>query len=450
MIDRKSAFAANMHATVPALMVLCVFLGAQRFVLSNIYAYVALLPFTFAVYFHDYNKKLSNTLIIIALFLCVDNGGKIYTETNNIVRFVIYVTAILSMLEGARFDIRRVFIFSLFFLVLIAITLLNDNPIDYKTAFRDFLLTILAFLVLCRSSTSFTYAIDTGFIAQLLTIYIAAELVNIMFFYSLDRDGYLSYNSLKSLIVLPTFYYMFSGRIRLAVAIGLMTAVVLLAYGTRMIFLAYIFACVIALLRGRIIKGYNIISILFLVFIATISLSYSSLELESYKVAGIFYQLFETNSVMDYLYLIDPVRYTEHQLFFDRNFLSILIGDGFGSGLIDRNNDFSFVSPYSTAFSDEELNEGIFYNLHDFWIDIGLRFGFLSIVLTYFFVINRMFSKKESIAILSMTEFVLLTCASFSTLGLIAIALIALAVLSTQDPFKSALSLPSGHVRQAI
>jgi len=100
---------------------------------------------------------------------------------------------------------------------------------------------------------------------------------------------------------------------------------------------------------------------------------------------SIFYSLGDYG-ILEIAKILDAVRYAEHQIFFSRSIPEILFGNGLGSGIYDINSYLGFVNYWQSAFSQEEIQSNYFYNLHDYWIDFGLRFGLLSVLIVLYLV----------------------------------------------------------------
>ena len=81
-----------------------------------------------------------------------------------------------------------------------------------------------------------------------------------------------------------------------------------------------------------------------------------------------------------------------------------------------------FVNFYQSAFSQEEINTNIFFNLHDYWTDYGLRFGLIAVIAIIFFVsIRPMLNGEYFIGIFLG---VLLICTTYSGSGILILILL--------------------------
>tara|TARA_B110001454_G_C12669677_1_gene413180 strand:- start:581 stop:1213 length:633 start_codon:yes stop_codon:yes gene_type:complete len=145
---------------------------------------------------------------------------------------------------------------------------------------------------------------------------------------------------------------------------------------------------------------------------------------ESIKVLNMVSILIDGDNILLSLQLIDPWRFGELQLLFDRNLFSIFFGEGFGSGIFDNKGYLIFADFGETAYSDKELTSGVFYNMHDLWTDYGSRFGLLFIIIfLYDIVKNIIFSKNSLKTFYAMLILILALCTFFSSAGIILITL---------------------------
>tara|TARA_B100000676_G_scaffold279968_1_gene303741 strand:+ start:562 stop:1077 length:516 start_codon:yes stop_codon:yes gene_type:complete len=145
---------------------------------------------------------------------------------------------------------------------------------------------------------------------------------------------------------------------------------------------------------------------------------------ETIKVLDMFQSLISGDNFFGSLKLIDPWRFGELQLLFDRDLFSIFFGEGFGSGIFDSKGYLIFADFGQTAYSEQELRSGIFYNMHDLWTDYGLRFGILFIIIFLYDIIkNIIFSTNHLKTFYAMLILILALCAFFSSAGIILITL---------------------------
>ena len=406
------------------LLGLSAILGAQRYIFPMVSAHVCVLPLLCGLLGRKFPAVTRNTFILIALFLTVDNGGGTYFETEAWLRYVIYVAVIWDIVSGTVISKKKLVVFFLVLIYPILLTLLYYNSIDIVTLIRDLEFTFLLIFMLCRSSKSGHILLDEASLLKFFSCYIAAELINIILFFNIIDYGYLNYSSVKSFIVFPSLYFLAHSRFFPAAALVLATFVILVAYGTRMILLTYLLSLAIFILfKIRLDKTfYATIIGLFILFSIVIVWFKQEPNLMQYKAIAYLVKIDLNESVAETIRSFDPVRYEETKLFFDRGFFEILFGDGFGSGIEAKSGEFDFVRYGSSAFTDQELDSNFYYNLHDTWIDLGLRFGLLFIVAFYGYFVSKVGSAKPLDSVYGMLLIVLFSCASFSAAGLILIA----------------------------
>lgn len=129
--------------------------------------------------------------------------------------------------------------------------------------------------------------------------------------------------------------------------------------------------------------------------------------------------------LLDFIRVLDPVRYVEHEMFFQRPWYEMPFGSGLGSGLIDTTGQLSFVLPNTGAFTDKELLEAKYFRLHDPWIYFGLRLGLAFVVAVYAFFVRASLSRTRETVVLGGFGLLLFNAATFSISGLLMTALVA-------------------------
>lgn len=408
----------------------CAVLGAQRFLLPGIYSYVCIVPLVLAIYYFS-DKSLRNTLVVFALFISVDNGSDVFVTTAGPVRYLIYLACIYIVFEHIRFSISRT-IGVLFLSCIYALqTLLSEIPIDAITLSRDLLLFALICGVVCRSTRSRSFSFDIELLTYLLVVFSLTELANFLLFFSFIEHAYLSYDSVKSLVVLVPFYFIAKRKTLLAIGAVSLVTVVLIAYVTRMIILTYMGTILLFVVihYGRSFFKMSFIVLLFVLPLLQF-ISDNQERLKSYKAVAFLSEVQSTKNPMDLFRRLDPVRFEETKLFFSRDWYPLLVGSGFGSGLHDKDDAFNFVSEQQTAFTPQELRSGYFYNLHDTWIDIGLRFGCGFIIWLYGYLVLQTGNQDPYRSMMAMCLLVLVSCASFTNGGLLLTALMFLVMRS--------------------
>lgn len=368
----------------------CGFFAVQRFTISPINALICVIPFSlFVVQMFRGHHQTALTCLLLALFLSIDNGGGAYAETVAPLRYIIYISAITILFYLSNWRIhRKPQLLAALLCCGIAFgtmtSLYESSPIDASTLQRDaILLVVLSAFLLEHNSTK----LDIHLLFSGALGYLVGEVTNALFLYSEFID-YLNYDSLKAFVVFPLIYTLITRRnVTIQVALTIATLYVIFLYGSRMIPLTFfIFLCatlVFTLIRNGYSKG-----ILFFIFALIIFIKIdlikiiSDTDLVKLKALSFIIQIhdnFKFSNLSRVIEVLDPVRFAEHQLFFDRSILNIIFGSGLGSGLYDANGLLSFVTFDQTAFSEKELSSSTFYNLHDLWIDFGLRFGLLPV-----------------------------------------------------------------------
>ncbi len=388
-VERRQIMLASMLFT-------CGFLAVQRFTLNPVNAAICAVPYVlFIVNMIQGHQRVALSCLVLALFLSVDNGAGVYAETVAPLRYLIYASVIVMLFHLSRWRIRKQ---SLVLATLLCCgilfgslssSLLGGVPIDTATLRRDLMvLFILSVFLLARSSVRLDL--------QLLYLgslgYLAGEVLNALIIYK-DFTEYLNYNSLKAFIALPMFYSMMTRKnIIIQTTLVAMTSYIIFLYGSRMITLSLIFLSFVASIiyviqsgNGKSLFGF-LIAIILITNIDLIEIPSDS-ELFKFKAIAFLFQAIDIIKELEINHvfvLLDPVRFAEHQLFFDRPILQIILGSGLGSGIFDYNGLLGFVTFDQTAFSEDEIISSTYFGFHDFWIDFGLRFGVLPVIYVFF------------------------------------------------------------------
>ncbi len=401
------------------------FCSGQRFLLPYLSAYACLVPLLLLVLLQP-PPALRNALVVMALLVKVDLGDTAYMETFNVVRFAIYVCAIFVLAGRVHNDFAKTRYLLAFTGALAILTMFNTSGIDPYTMMRDCLTVILVFLVVLCSGQSREVVMSFAALNCFALGLLCSEFVNILFFYQKLSGHYLSYDSLKCVLAFSSIYYLIKRqRIVALVLIGL-TTYVFVQYSARTLILSYIVLLLMIYMSMAHGAWKKIQALLVLLGIGGGALMLlSNYSLESNRVFSVVLLWMDAGDFYDYFRLLDPVRSTEHGLFFERSWFHILFGDGLGSGLVDTGGRLAFVKFDAGAFSDKEINEGVFYRLHDSWIYIGLRFGLVSVVLVNWFFARAIFSRVPERMVLGSLGLLLLNNAAFSIPGLLMIALVA-------------------------
>ena len=437
---KKALITYNFYNLFLFLACVLAFLESQRFLLPNLVGYVCLLTLILA--FLIKNKEINLSLIILSLFLY---EGITVLESNTSTLLAKYALAIVLFfiftryLSFSKINIGRLTIFLIFIIIISVNTFLKTNYLDLvyfiNTKYFLFLIVFLFFITCTNinTNTNENLSINLPFLVYPIFFYILGELLNVFYYQELWRhelSGYLSYSSLKSMIMIPFIYSLiYKKNFFLIIFLFISTNIVIVCYASRTLFISlYLFLSLYILFRIRI----NFLFKFFLFFISILTLYLLSKYLsDGYKSIALLKLIFDLPITelftFNFFYELDKVRFMEHKLFFSQNIISILFGNGVTSGLYDVNNYLGFVTFDQTAFSDEEIITKIFYNFHDPWIDISLRIGLVpfSIILLkflfnfYFFLKN---SDKKNCFLINCV-FVFLINAWFLAIGLIIIFL---------------------------
>ncbi|MDA9279160.1 hypothetical protein N9P75_01115 [Schleiferiaceae bacterium] len=348
--------------------------------------------------------KSLNWLVLAAL--SITDISISVSHTPDVLRKVIIIALLLVVIYKPKFRFNWLVIFIL--TTLFIITLYNTffGIVDKTTFTRDVFVLLLFLIPGLRLDIERLIFFGMG---------AAFGIIFGHFAYDIPFTEYHSFTSTKAIMSLPVFYYLSRSNkspTELVLAVGSLFAIILLQ--TRMVLVTIAIVLLFRLLVSITFRKIIISVIVIYLISSVLSLMPGS------KTVQVLYDLNALVSTLDieYLKILDPVRWAEHRLFFTRNIFEILFGSGFGSGLSDYEDILGFVKLDQTAFSRQELLNNVFFNLHDTWIDLGLRYGLLAIGLVYYALFKRL-SRDDWY--LAGTGIVILSNMSFSNLGLLII-----------------------------
>lgn len=368
-----------------ALWALIAFIAAQRFALPGISGLICLIPFVAALINFGRNEKLRNTLLFLALYWSIDNAVSGYGHTPTAVRYLIYVTMISTLVLNSAIKKTGLLGWTLACALYLGITLAHANDtLSGVQMWRDFQILLLGGILFSLRNRR-AYEIDIGLLFYSTIGYLLSECVNYIAFGGSWYGEYMSYDTTKYLIAIPSLIALFVGRPLVAWVLVGLTILVLTGYTHRTLFLGYLISLVAILavlpMKNGLLKRVFAIAGAGLAVLLTSRLDITT-AFESSKALNMF-NLLRLNGLQAFE-ILDPVRFASSAIFFELPLFELLFGRGLGSGIYDANQVFGFVNFDQTAFSATELLSGYFFNFHDVWVDVGLRFGLLP--LTFFFI----------------------------------------------------------------
>ncbi len=427
------------------------FISTQRFLLSEIYAYICLIPLLYFIYY-SFKTKQTNALayLFIAILSMVDNGGTIYTETHSILRYVIYIISylyLLSRMRGLNYKYLSYYLFWVTIVLILTILNIINGYSNFSTLINDLIIISLVSVIFCGRIQLFIDKKDYDFILVLLLSFcfglILSELINVLFFMDITR-GYLNYQSTKAIIMLPLIYFLLKKKIIFSILISLATVIILLNYVTRMIILSFLFALLLYIIFYLFkpkfsFRKINFVKFFFYTFFLIIligvlfyNLQDTQFSLDSNKMTSMFLNFYNSTSLIDTIRILDPVRYVELKIVFNGELINILFGNGLGAAYFDYNNLFGFLGSNGFAFSEQELKTNVYYNFHDVWTDIAYRLGFLPVLLMIYYLSLKIGSNNFLIRVFSFLTLILFFCAFWNKSGIILIFML-LALISTLE-----------------
>ncbi|MGY0215746.1 hypothetical protein ACWJJH_00005 [Endozoicomonadaceae bacterium StTr2] len=413
--------------------IILAFIGSQRVYIAGIYENICVVFFILSVINQNTNRSKSITFLIFSLFLSVDNGGGVYNETSAFIRYLIYFYAVYIITKGNIQNIKksRITPLVIFICCVLLTTILYSGEVSQETLRRDIILLFISGIIFLKPSSNYDrYKFNYTLLSLLILFYLLGETINSLT-YDYTSD-YMNYDTTKSLITFPLLLAITRQESRIKIIfLFTLSMSILLMYVTRMIIVSLLASILLFYLcqifknkesLAKIIIG-SLISI-----VITIMVFPSFDNIEQYKLFGTIISALNnssssSSSLIIFLQSLDEVRYYESLMFFEKNIFSIFLGSGLGSGIFDINNYLSFVGYYQSAFTREELISGIFYNFHDVWVDIGLRFGLLYLFFIYYLPVRYIFANTCKNKASALQLLILITCAFFSYSGVLIAAL---------------------------
>lgn len=432
--DWRSTVAVR-QPVLTILLFLCGIAAVQRFTLDPVNSLICVLPYgLFLFYLVQQNFRTALSCLILSLVFSVDNGGGAYTETPAPLRYAIYLSGIGMLIYLSRWRIheKAMLLGALLVAGLVIGTLTNISGggavFDSATLRRDVLaLFILSIFLFVRGDIRLDpFVLFAGSVG-----YIAGEAANAILFYDFGSFDYLSYDSLKAFAVFPALYAVMCRHSRMVqLMLTVITLLLISLYGSRMITLSVIALVLAALVVNSIRAGkwkvYLAVAAVFVLLanvdVVALLKSEPLVRVKALSFIAVMFENFDSSEIMQMFMALDRVRFAEHQLFFSRHPLELIFGSGLGSGIVDMQGLLGFLTYEQTAFSTEEIRTSIYFNLHDFWIDYGIRFGLLPVAyLIYALSVREMWRGRPWTGVLFG---VLLLNTTFATSGLVLTSMI--------------------------
>ncbi len=369
-------------------------------------------------------KSESLAFIIISLYLVVNYE---ILNTPSILRYLVYILAVTMFAVNNQFIFKKnnFLLFSFLIICVFFATFVSSFfhyiQLNIQSLFRDFFVIFLLFFF-CLIPKEINIKLSLIFV--LLFGVLIGEIIYIA---TNEYSVYFNYSSVKTLILFLPYYLFLKGKNGLGTLFLVLCLIPISNYGTRMIILSSIvlsvLAVIIFLVKRGSFRSIFLASIFF--FLCIFSIQYLLtlpffLGFKTIAFLGEFYNP-ENTSIYEIFKILDPVRYAEHQIFFSRSLFEILFGNGLGAGIVDTNGYLGFVNYFQSAFSQEEINSNVYFTLHDYWIDYGLRFGFVAtLFLLHVIAIKPMLSGDYFTGIFYG---VMLICMTYSGSGLLILSL---------------------------
>ena len=377
---------------------------------------------------------------IVFLYTSIDQSLSSGLETPKIIRYSGYIIISFRLYYNLTLSRRMLTVL----MAILALGFLSAAFVQPPIFLDQFTTDIKVIALLFIPAIAFkapNVPLALGDLTFILIFAVIGESVNSS---SIGQDAaYSSYNSTKSLILIPIIWALLNKRYALCVLFVLVIVPVVFAYSTRMILvmlMAYILYHVAKVVSQNLIKALLLVVIAYL-FVGNIDRAkqmrvdefYGQPSKSAQMVATAVEGLQNPNfDLKEFFITIDKGRSEENALFFDRPLFNIIFGTGLGSGIRDENRVIT-AGRFDTAFTESEIQSGEYYNFHDFWVDLGTRFGLVGLGFLLFLILR----KKPNLDPTSVALVLIFTpLLFFSTQGLLmlAIFMICRSKASTRKP----------------
>jgi len=412
--------------------------STQSELLPTFTLYIPIIPLIASIYFNKNDRSLSISLLIISLFLAVDYSNS--HKTPDILRYLIVFYAFLFMITNKYLSLRWLSYYILAITPVIIVTAYNYDLVESGSLKRDILVLIVCFSVfVLRAKNISMNLISLEALFLFFLTYVLFDIANHGIIWLNGGPLYFTrLTSLKSFIVFPTVFLLANDlKKKSLLYITLLiigTTYLIIAYSTRMILLSYGFVLILLLFRMFMMTKKSI----FVYIPIIIVLVYSSIYvIDSYDVnynsnrVTSLVNIDYSGTILEKIQFVDPVRFAEGELMFSRNVIEIMIGSGLGTGMADKEGALSFLPYDGAAFSNDELRNNTYFNLHEAWIDYGYRFGMLFVIVLYTYLVKVMLGNDNYKSIIAAMMITLFTCASFSLIGVTVIFILSVGIQHT-------------------
>ena len=395
------------------------FAASQRFYLSDIYAHTCFMFLVLAL-IQWRNNELRNTLLIFALYSSVDINFGFYNGTPSIERYVIYFFCIASLIENSVLSVSKIAVALFFAIFYVLLALINIDNFVIEAFYSDVKI-ILAILFLFSFKNK-SYTVDYELLIFLMLFYFTGEIVNYLFFFNYSEFAYLSLHTTKPFLCIFALYLFYKEKWFYVIPVFIVSCIIILAYGQRMIFLFFLLSFLFLIKNKKIFLCFLFIGMMSFLFIQNfIDINFSS---SSTFRASTMLSIFNEGLNEEFFKNLDVVRYYEHAVVLGQNIINLLIGNGIGVGYFDSGNYFSWIGVDDFGFSEKEIDTKIFWGFHDFWTVYSYRFGLIFIIFSYLYICKGVFSTKKSDKFIGAILFILLNCSFYTPAGIILILMI--------------------------
>lgn len=391
-----------------AFICLLSFIASQRFFCPSLstLAFLPLALFTFFFFLQEkqMHGRFLPALLILLLSIADEGGGQFPNSPAILIKIVIFPLFLLCI-SRIKFSLGWKMIPCLFLIPPLVFFLLNKNT-DQRIAYLCGIFSIL--FILIHSAKSFKFQISTvnffKYSKLYFNPYIFGELLNIVAAnFGILSYEYLSYTSLKFLIVIPFLLSIERGFIKESFFYGLVTLILLLEYQTRTIFILTVLFTLFLVFERQIVKKryLNILALFTSIFVFfkyfLPKIHYFNSKNFELLISLSQFNFFSLNGIFNLFKSLDHYRFYENKLFFSQSPQFLIFGNGLGYKFPDTLNLLKLSNINDTAYSIAELQNSYIVSFHDSWVFFGVNFGLFFVIYVYGYLLVIMFDKKINI-----------------------------------------------------
>ncbi len=325
---------------------------------------------------------------LVLIFIVIDNKSEFVNSaftpdliSTFVMNFFIVKIVIFQLVSGIKFSDLKFVLLITSALTWATLPLFNTDNLNWYEYFFQMKFILLLLITIAGSGIVMPSEADTE---RVIYYFLGTLLAFAIFSYqSTGNTFYVSMDSAKSLIILPSLYFIFNKKYIIAIPIILLTLYVLVYFSTRYIFILFSLTLISSLLYY---KAYRIIIPGLIAFSLFSIRDIENITFSRFAPLGSFlsWDIFSKEGFYDILSRVDTNRAAEFYYFLEQiSFSSMVIGRGFGAYLLNTHGLINEQTIGQFAYSYKEISSGYLFGLHDPFLEFGLSYGFLFLIVLF-------------------------------------------------------------------